>query len=156
MRPPYGAITPRQKSWMFSDFGYRTIIWDVDPFDWKRPGPAVVTQRIVSQTQPGSIILAHDIHAQTIDAMPATFEQLQQKGFKFVTVSELLAMAKPGARPSTPKPAPGVAAEPPVERPVASPKPTRRQPRAGASPSEPAAPPQPALSPAPSLDRPNG
>ena len=95
LRPPYGSITARQKSWINSEFGYRTIIWDVDPLDWKRPGPNVVRERIVSETKPGSIILAHDIHAPTIEAMPGTFDQLEAKGFKFVTVSELLAMAKP-------------------------------------------------------------
>ena len=39
MRPPYGSITARQKRWIHDDFGYRIIIWDVDPLDWKRPGP---------------------------------------------------------------------------------------------------------------------
>lgn len=100
MRPPYGSITPRQKSWIHEAFGYRIIIWDVDPLDWRRPGVSVVTQRIVNGTQPGSIILAHDIHPPTIEAMPATFEQLLAKGFKFVTVSELLAMGRPGPRPT--------------------------------------------------------
>lgn len=97
MRPPYGSITARQKQWIHADFGYRTILWDVDPLDWKRPGPAVVTSRIVKETRPGSIILSHDIHAGTIKAMPATFDQLEAKGFKFVTVSELIAMGKPMA-----------------------------------------------------------
>lgn len=102
MRPPYGSITPRQKHWVHEDFGYKTIIWDVDPFDWKRPGPGVVRDRIVNQTRPGSIILVHDIHPASIEAMPGTLDQLQARGFKFVTVSELLAMA----RPPPPKPAP--------------------------------------------------
>ena len=104
MRPPYGSITARQKNWIHDEFGYRIIIWDVDPLDWKRPGPSVVRDRIVRETRPGSIILSHDIHPPTIEAMPETFDQLQAKGFKFVTVSELIAMAKP----LPPKPAPTV------------------------------------------------
>src|SRR4029077_5272098 len=40
MRPPYGSITARQKNWIHETFGYRIIIWDVDPLDWKRPGPS--------------------------------------------------------------------------------------------------------------------
>ena len=95
MRPPYGSITARQKRWIHDEFGYRIILWDVDPLDWKRPGPSVVCSRILKETRAGSIVLAHDIHASTIEAMPATFDQLQAKGFKFVTVSELLAMATP-------------------------------------------------------------
>jgi peptidoglycan/xylan/chitin deacetylase (PgdA/CDA1 family) len=95
LRPPYGSITARQKRWIHEDFGYRIIIWDVDPLDWKRPGPSVVTSRILKETHPGSIVLAHDIHPPTIEAMPATFDQLDRKGFKSVTVTELLAMATP-------------------------------------------------------------
>ena len=103
MRPPYGSITARQKNWIHAEFGYRIIIWDVDPLDWKRPGPHIVTHRILSEARPGSIILAHDIHAPTIEAMPGTFYGLEAKGFKFVTVSELLAMARPKPAP-TPAP----------------------------------------------------
>lgn len=116
MRPPYGSITARQKTWIHDSLGYRVIIWDVDPLDWKRPGPSVVTSRILKETHPGSIILAHDIHAPTIEAMPATFEQLQDKGFKFVTVSELLAMArpKPPATPHPAKPSPAEASPAPA------------------------------------------
>ncbi|MGH8095548.1 MAG: polysaccharide deacetylase family protein [Chthoniobacterales bacterium] len=95
MRPPYGSITTRQKQWINAEFGYRIILWDVDPLDWKRPGPAVITSRIVRETRPGSIILSHDIHPGTIKAMPETFDELQAKGFKFVTVSELIALGKP-------------------------------------------------------------
>jgi peptidoglycan-N-acetylglucosamine deacetylase len=103
MRPPYGSITASQKRWIHDEFGYRVIIWDVDPLDWKRPGPSVVTARILKETKAGSIILVHDIHAPTIEAMPATFDQLMRKGFKSVTVTELLAMAKPPPKP-TPSP----------------------------------------------------
>src|SRR4051794_11864944 len=121
MRPPYGSITASQKKWIHQEFGYRIIIWDVDPLDWKRPGPSVVTARILKETVPGSIVLAHDIHAPTIEAMPATFDQLMKKGFKSVTVTELLAMETP--RPPKPTPSPSVprAAVIPTPTPVASP-----------------------------------
>jgi hypothetical protein len=95
MRPPYGAITKRQREWIEEKFGLSTILWSVDPLDWKRPGPSVVSRRILAGAQPGAIILSHDIHKPTVDAMPATFDALLAKGFKFVTVSELIAMNKP-------------------------------------------------------------
>jgi peptidoglycan/xylan/chitin deacetylase (PgdA/CDA1 family) len=104
MRPPYGSITARQKRWIHDEFGYDIILWDVDPFDWKRPGPAVVRARILNETQPGSIVLSHDIHPGTIEAMPSTFDELEAKAFKFVTVSELIRMA--AARPSHLSPQP--------------------------------------------------
>ncbi len=92
MRPPYGAITPAQKAWIRRDFGYPTIMWSVDPEDWKKPGPSVVASRLVSGATPGGILLVHDIHASTIDAMPATVDQLLGRGFQFVTVTQLIAM----------------------------------------------------------------
>ena len=93
MRPPYGSITAREKRWIHDEFGYQIILWDVDPYDWKRPGPAVVRNRILKETRPGSIVLSHDIHPGTIEAMPSTFDALEAKGFKFVTVSELIRAA---------------------------------------------------------------
>ena len=100
-RPPYGAFTARQRAWASHDFGVKIILWEVDPLDWKRPGPAVVASRIIAATRPGDIILSHDIHSQTVDAMPKVFDTLLAKGYKFVTVSELLAMDKgPAAKPA--------------------------------------------------------
>jgi peptidoglycan/xylan/chitin deacetylase (PgdA/CDA1 family) len=103
MRPPYGELTKRQRVWVNHDFGYKVILWDVDPLDWKRPGPSVVARRIIAGARPGSIILSHDIHPPTIEAMPQVFDALLAKGFKFVTVSELLAMNKGGERPEAAK-----------------------------------------------------
>jgi peptidoglycan-N-acetylglucosamine deacetylase len=94
IRPPYGAINTRIKQLMFSEFGYSTIMWSVDPQDWRRPGVSVVTSRLVNGAHPGAIMLAHDIHPPTIEAMPAMFDQLLAKGYQFVTVSQLLNMEK--------------------------------------------------------------
>jgi peptidoglycan/xylan/chitin deacetylase (PgdA/CDA1 family) len=111
MRPPYGELTKRQREWVNRDFGYKIILWDVDPLDWKRPGSNIVAKRIIAGARPGSIILSHDIHPPTIAAMPQVFDALLAKGFKFVTVSELLAMDKGGERPeglkgAAPRPSP--------------------------------------------------
>jgi len=108
MRPPYGSITDREKHWIHDEFGYRIILWDVDPYDWKRPGPAVVRNRILKETRSGSIVLSHDIHPGTIEAMPSTLDALEAKGFKFVTVSELIGMATP----ETPRPSAKLKASP--------------------------------------------
>jgi peptidoglycan/xylan/chitin deacetylase (PgdA/CDA1 family) len=128
MRPPYGSITARQKKWIHEEFGYRIILWDVDPLDWKRPGPSVVTARILKETKAGSIVLSHDIHPPTIEAMPATFDQLMKKGFKSVTVTELLGMATP----IPPKPTPSPSA--PRAVPVTSPTPSVPPPDTTATP----------------------
>jgi peptidoglycan/xylan/chitin deacetylase (PgdA/CDA1 family) len=103
LRPPYGSLSTRQKRWIHDEFGYEIILWDVDPLDWKRPGPSVVGKRIVKETRAGSIVLAHDIHPGTIAAMPSTLDQLEAKGFQFVTVSELIRMALPETPPPVEK-----------------------------------------------------
>ena len=92
MRPPYGGLLQRQREMVHAEFGYPTILWSVDPLDWKRPGSSVVTSRILHSTTAGAIILSHDLHAPTVDAMPATLDSLLRRGFQFVTVSQLLAM----------------------------------------------------------------
>lgn len=94
IRPPYGAVNARIKQLMFAEFGYSTIMWSVDPQDWRRPGVGVVTSRLVNGAHPGAIMLAHDIHPPTIQAMPAMFDQLLAKGYQFVTVSQLLNLEK--------------------------------------------------------------
>ena len=106
LRPPYGSITPRQKEWIENQFGLSVILWSVDPFDWKRPGVSVIEQRILAGAKPGAIVLSHDIHKQTVDSMPATLDALAAKGYKFVTVSQLIAMNRPKSSP-TPGSSPG-------------------------------------------------
>jgi len=115
MRPPYGATSERLRSWMHGELGLTTVMWSVDPLDWKRPGPSVVAQRIVTGAAPGAIILAHDIHGPTIDAMPAAIDGLVGRGFRFVTCSELFAMEQP-APPPTPAASPAPSAAPSAAR----------------------------------------
>lgn len=92
MRPPYGALLQRQRELVHSQFGYPTVLWSVDPRDWQRPGASVVASRILTGTTNGSVILAHDLHAPTVDAMPAALDGLLKKGFRFVTVSQMIAL----------------------------------------------------------------
>ena len=92
MRPPYGGLLQRQRELVHSEFGYPTILWSVDPLDWKNRNSSLITSRILAGASAGGIVLAHDLHATTVDAMPATLDGLLRRGFKFVTVSQLLAM----------------------------------------------------------------
>jgi len=94
MRPPYGAVNTRLKKQIKQEFGYPSIMWAVDPQDWKRPGSSVVANRIVSATRNGAIILAHDIHSPTISAMPNALDRLLAKGFRFVTVTQLISLGQ--------------------------------------------------------------
>lgn len=95
MRPPYGSLSNAQRKWVHDDLGYKIILWDVDPLDWKDRNSDTIARRILEGTHRGSIILAHDIHKTTVEAMPRVLDGLLAKGFRFATVSELLAMELP-------------------------------------------------------------
>ncbi|PTX95054.1 polysaccharide deacetylase family protein [Spartobacteria bacterium LR76] len=95
MRPPYGATSQILNRRYYDQYGMKVILWSVDPLDWKYRNSARVSAQIIQSAHPGAIILAHDIHATTVGAMPETFDALLAKGYKFVTVSELIAMDQP-------------------------------------------------------------
>ena len=90
MRPPYGAMRASQRLMVHEARNLPTILWSVDPQDWRRPGASVVSRRIVGGARQGGIVLAHDIHAGTVRAMPAALDGLAARGLRFVTVSQLL------------------------------------------------------------------
>lgn len=89
-RPPYGNLYDRQRVMLFGSRTMPTVLWSVDPLDWQRPGSSVVAQRIVGGSHSGGVILAHDIHSATVRAMPAALDGVTGRGFRFVTVSELI------------------------------------------------------------------
>jgi peptidoglycan/xylan/chitin deacetylase (PgdA/CDA1 family) len=76
------------------EYGLKVSL-SADPLDWRYRNSNRVFNHIVQNTQPGSIILTHDIHATTVAAMPETLDALLSKGYKFATVSELIAMEVP-------------------------------------------------------------
>ncbi len=68
------------------------INWDIDTEDWKMPGVSSIVSQIES-AQPGDIILMHDgggDRSQTVEALKEAIPYLKEKGYKFVTISELL------------------------------------------------------------------
>lgn len=135
MRPPYGSYTEKQRRWTLEEFGMPSILWAVDPLDWKNRNSAIVRDRILKATNAGDIVLSHDIHATTVAAMPSTLDQLIARGFQFVTVSELIAMEKP----LPPKPEPQPAASPsPEGTPAVKTKQSRKE-RAASSSASPEA-----------------
>jgi len=129
MRPPYGATSGRLNKLFDEEYGMKSILWSVDPLDWKYRNSTKVYNAIVQKAHPGAIILAHDIHASTVQAMPEVFDTLLAKGYKFVTVSELIAMDSQAAaapalvKKEAPAPSPaeaGVESAVEVEPPAAS------------------------------------
>ncbi len=65
------------------------ILWDVDPLDWKYRNADTVYANVMDQVGPGSIVLLHDVHPTTVAAVPRILKSLADRGYVFVTVSEL-------------------------------------------------------------------
>ncbi len=104
-RPPYGAARLTQRRSIQETFGYPTILWDVDPLDWQPPRSVKkVYDRVLAATKPGSIVLLHDIHETTVNAMPATLDVFIARGYQMVTVTQLIQLES-----QQPAPAPVVA-----------------------------------------------
>lgn len=118
MRPPYGAINASTLQTIYSAYGTPAILWDVDTNDWRKPGVQTVISRAVNGARSGSIILVHDIHASTADAIEGIVTGLQARGFRLVTVSELIAAGRRAAGGSAPARTPAGATTPAVPAPV--------------------------------------
>ena len=86
MRPPYGAITDDIRNSLDLSF----IMWDVDSLDWKSKNEASILTEIQREVKNGSIILMHDIHAETVNALPKVIDYLKGQGYDFVTIPDLL------------------------------------------------------------------
>ena len=91
-RPPYGDYSSSVLS-VARSLGLATILWDVDPSDWALPGTATIERRVLAQATPGSIILSHDgggPRTETLAAYPPIIRALRARGYRFVTVPQLL------------------------------------------------------------------
>lgn len=96
MRPPYGAVDDRVLG-VLAGAGKAAVLWNVDTEDWRNRDVAETTRRAVEGAKPGAIVLMHDIHESTVDAVPGIVEQLRAAGYTLVTVDELLGATTPGA-----------------------------------------------------------
>ena len=95
LRPPYGATNAAVQR-VVSNLGMSSILWSVDTRDWADRNSAVVCNRAVSNVRSGSIILLHDIHPTSVEAVPCILQNLTSRGFRFVTVSQLLGELQAG------------------------------------------------------------
>jgi polysaccharide deacetylase family sporulation protein PdaB len=99
MRPPYGAVNDEELAWL-KENGYLTVNWNVDPQDWKGLPGKEVYDRAVATAVSGSIILMHSATGEggslqgTVEALPDIIETLRGKGYKLVTLPELLQTKK--------------------------------------------------------------
>lgn len=92
LRPPYGNENAKVRA----VWNRPLINWSVDTLDWKYRSKKHNIAAVNEQTKEGSIILFHDIHKTSVDSIQSVIDNLKAKGYKFVTVSELLAAGNDG------------------------------------------------------------
>ncbi|MBE6008958.1 MAG: hypothetical protein E7235_07155 [Lachnospiraceae bacterium] len=89
IRPPYGSYNDEVKQ-VCKDHGVMIVNWSVDTLDWKYKDANTIYSTIMADVKDGDIILCHDLHGTTVDAMEMVIPALIEKGYQLVTVSELL------------------------------------------------------------------
>ncbi|MCQ8264872.1 polysaccharide deacetylase family protein [Streptococcus suis] len=86
VRPPYGAVNQS----VMTVINKPIIYWSVDSNDWQSRNAGAILSQVQSNTYPGSILLLHDIHPTTVNALPAILDYLSKEGYTSVTTTELL------------------------------------------------------------------
>lgn len=99
--PAEESFTSVQCDTVNKQLGYTVIYWTVDSLAEKSKGAAAVANTIITQAKPGAIIMSSDIDSTSVQALGYVLDTLAGKGYKFVTVSDLIAMqyAKKTSRP---------------------------------------------------------
>ncbi len=86
IRPPFGC-------WK-ENLDYKTtmmeVLWDVDPRDWATDNSSVIAARVLDKVQENDIILLHDASESSVKAAFQIIDTLQEQGYVFVTVEELM------------------------------------------------------------------
>ncbi len=94
-RPPNGKKLFALPYYL-SEHDRTTVMWDVEPDSAGTPTQQQITNDVLSQTKPGSIVLLHPMYASrtsTRQALGPIIDGLKERGFRFVTVSALLDQA---------------------------------------------------------------
>lgn len=74
---------------------YVVVMWSIDTQDYQQPSAATLADRVLTQAHPGAIVLMHDgggNRGRTVEALGTIIAGLKARGYRFVTVPELLEM----------------------------------------------------------------
>ncbi|MBO5071556.1 MAG: polysaccharide deacetylase family protein [Eubacterium sp.] len=86
LRPPYGAISDKMRE----KLKHPMIYWNIDTLDWKTMNAKKTFRAVKKQVSDGDIILMHDIHAPTAEAVEKIVPWLIKNDYDILTVSELM------------------------------------------------------------------
>lgn len=92
MRPPHGRYTVRTLK-VAQSLGYSVVLWTDDSGDWKTLTAPAIERHLLQHATAPEIVLLHSGKLATIQAMPEVIDHFEKAGYRFVTVSQLLARA---------------------------------------------------------------
>ena len=84
-RPTYGSLNESVKK----DTNLKIILWNVDTLDWKYKNVNTIVSRATKNLKDGNIILMHETYKRSYEALKKIIPIIKEKGFTFVTISEL-------------------------------------------------------------------
>ncbi|MCX5892296.1 MAG: polysaccharide deacetylase family protein, partial [Deltaproteobacteria bacterium] len=97
IRPPFSAYDDRFKDYVAHTHG-RLVMWSIDSGDWKGLNRDTIVNNVVNRVRPGAIIIFHDSdetgkadRSPTVEALKLILPALQAKGYRLVTISQLVA-----------------------------------------------------------------
>lgn len=90
VRPPYGNITDD----IADLIGRPCVLWTVDPEDWKYKDEDIDYNNVMEYVGDGDIVLMHDIYEASADAAVRVIEELTDRGYKLVTISQMIQIAE--------------------------------------------------------------
>lgn len=85
LRPPYGSYNKK----VLLASNKSLILWNVDPADWKYKNSNSIYNHIIAHAKDGNIIILHDLFETSADGVLRAIDYLKEKGFEFVTISEM-------------------------------------------------------------------
>lgn len=87
--PPYGEHSGRVLQ-AADELGYKTILWTIDTIDWDKSRTAeIIRAKVADKAEKGAIVLMHPTD-RTLKALPNILQDLKNKKFQLVTISEVL------------------------------------------------------------------
>ena len=86
MRPPFGTWQRKLEQ----DIQMLPVLWTIDPLDWTTENQDEIVNKGVTEAEENDIILLHDCYKSSVEAGLRIVDILQEEGFVFVTVDELL------------------------------------------------------------------
>ncbi len=86
VRAPYGDVSAYQLKKLNTFF----ISWSANMYDWDEDSEDDIYKRIMKKADDGEIILLHDTNEATVNAVLRAIPELQEQGYEFVRVDDLL------------------------------------------------------------------